>query len=65
VLTDLMMPGGDGYALLEQLPAALPAIVITGLDVPAPPRAAALLNKTALTRDRLAFAIRGAGEAAR
>ena len=60
VLTDLVMPGVDGSALLERLPADLPAIVITGLDVPAPPRAAALLHKEELTRERLAFAIRSA-----
>jgi CheY-like chemotaxis protein/anti-sigma regulatory factor (Ser/Thr protein kinase) len=65
VLTDLMMPGGDGYALLERLPAVLPAIVITGLAVPPPPRAAALLHKAEITRERLAFAIRGVSEAAR
>ena len=60
VLTDLIMPGVDGGALLERLPAGLPTIVITGLDVPAPPRASALLHKGELTRERLAFAIRGA-----
>ena len=65
VITDLMMPGGDGYALLERLPATLPAIVITGLDVLPPPRAAALLRKTEITRERLAFAIREVSEAAR
>ncbi len=58
VLADLGMPHVDGHALLDQLPAALPAIVITGRDGPAPPRAAALLPKDQLTRDRLAFAIR-------
>ena len=58
VLTDLRMTGMDGDSLLERLPPALPAIVITGLDVPAPPRAAALLRKEELTRERLAFAIR-------
>ena len=58
VLADLGMPHVDGHALLDRLPAALPAIVITGRDVPAPPRAAALLQKDRLTRDRLAFAIR-------
>ena len=58
VLADLGMPGVDGRTLLERLPAALPAIIITGLDVPAPPRAAALLRKEELTRERLAFAIR-------
>ena len=60
VLTDLIMPGVDGGALLERLPVGLPTIVITGLDVPAPPRASALLHKADLTRERLAFAIRGA-----
>ena len=58
VLADLGMPGVDGNALLERLPAGLPAIIITGLDVAAPPRAAALLHKEELTRERLAFAIR-------
>ena len=65
VLTDLIMPGLDGSALLERLPADLPAIVVTGLDVATPPRAAALLHKRELTRERLAFAIRGAIGAAR
>ncbi|MDX6419929.1 MAG: hypothetical protein QOG28_4549 [Trebonia sp.] len=58
VLADLGMPGVDGSTLLERLPATLPAIIITGLDVPTPPRAAALLRKEELTRERLAFAIR-------
>jgi signal transduction histidine kinase len=57
VLADLGMPGMDGSALLERLPAGLPAIVITGLDVAAPPRAGALLRKEELTRERLAFTI--------
>jgi hypothetical protein len=52
------MPGVDGKALLERLPAGLPAIVITGHEEPPPPRAAALLHKDELTRERLAFAIR-------
>jgi len=58
VLADLGMPGVEGHALLERLPAALPAIIITGLDVAVPPRAAALLRKEELTRERLAFTIR-------
>ena len=60
VLADLRMPGMDGVTLLGQLPAAVPAIVITGLDVEPPPRAAAMLHKDELTRDRLAFTIRNA-----
>jgi signal transduction histidine kinase len=65
VLADLGMPGLDGYAVLDQLPAGLPAIIITARDVAAPPRAAALLRKDQLTRDRLAFAIRRAQQAGR
>jgi signal transduction histidine kinase len=65
VLADLRMPGADGDSLLARLPAALPAIVITGLDVAAPPRAAALLRKEELTRERLAFAIRRISQVAR
>jgi signal transduction histidine kinase/CheY-like chemotaxis protein len=65
VLADLSMPGMDGHALLDRLPPGLPAIVITGLDVEPPPRAAALLHKDDLTRERLAFAIRRAGRRAR
>ena len=65
VLADLGMPGVDGQALLERLPSGLPAIIITGLDVPPPPRAAALLRKDQLTWERLAFAIRRAGRAGR
>jgi signal transduction histidine kinase len=64
VLADLRMPGMDGIALLGQLPASVPAIIITGLDVVPPPRAAALLRKDELTGDRLAFAIRNACGAA-
>ena len=60
VLADLGMPRVDGNALLEQLPPALPAIIITGRDVAAPPRASSLLPKDQLTRERLAFAIRRA-----
>ena len=58
VLADLRMPGVDGNTLLDRLPATLPTIVITGLDVAAPPHAAALLHKEELTRARLAFTIR-------
>ena len=58
VLADLGMPRLDGSVLLDRLPPDLPAIVITGRDVPAPPRAAVLLHKDQLTRERLAFAIR-------
>jgi len=59
VLTDLRMPGLDGTALLARLPAPLPAIVVTGADVPPPPRAAAVLRKDDLTRERLEFTLRG------
>jgi signal transduction histidine kinase len=65
VLADLRMPGVDGYALLDRLPATVPAIIITGLDVPTPPRAAALLRKDELTRERLSFAIRRVSEVTR
>jgi signal transduction histidine kinase len=65
VLADLRMPGMDGDSLLDRLPPTLPAIVITGLDVPAPPRAVALLRKEELTRERLAFAIRRASQVTR
>jgi signal transduction histidine kinase/CheY-like chemotaxis protein len=65
VLADLSMPGTDGHTLLDRLPAGLPAIVITGLDVATPRRAAALLRKDDLTRERLAFAIRRISRAAR
>jgi signal transduction histidine kinase/CheY-like chemotaxis protein len=58
VLADLRMPGMDGYALLERLPGSVPAIVITGLHAEPPPRAASLLHKEELTRERLAFMIR-------
>jgi signal transduction histidine kinase/CheY-like chemotaxis protein len=59
VLADMRMPGLDGGALLARLPATVPAVVITGADVPPPPRAAALLRKDELTRERLEFTIRG------
>jgi signal transduction histidine kinase/CheY-like chemotaxis protein len=60
VLADLGMPGIDGHALLARLPSELPAIIITGRDEPPPARAAALLHKDQLTRERLEFAIRHA-----
>jgi len=63
VLADLAMPGMDGHALLAGLPAAVPAIIITGRDEAPPPRAAALLHKDQLTRQRLLFAIRHACQA--
>jgi signal transduction histidine kinase/CheY-like chemotaxis protein len=59
VLTDLRMPGLDGSTLLARLPAPVPAIVVTGADVPPPPRAAAVLRKDELTRERLEFTLRG------
>ena len=59
VLADMKMPGLDGAAMLARLPASVPAIIITGADVPTPPRAAALLRKDELTRERLEFTIRG------
>jgi signal transduction histidine kinase/CheY-like chemotaxis protein len=65
VLADLGMPRIDGKALLDQLPPALPAIIITGRHTPAPPRASGLLHKDELTRERLAFAIRRVSRAAR
>jgi signal transduction histidine kinase len=66
VLADLGMPVMDGSTLLDRLPSALPAIVITGRDVTAsPPGAAALLHKDHLTRERLAFAIRQVGQVPR
>jgi signal transduction histidine kinase/CheY-like chemotaxis protein len=64
VLADLAMPRIDGGTLLDQLPPALPAIIITGRDVPPPPRASSLLQKDQLTRERLAFAIRRASRVA-
>jgi signal transduction histidine kinase/CheY-like chemotaxis protein len=65
VLADLNMPGIDGHTLLGRLPPGLPAIVITGRDIDTPPRAAALLHKDDLTRERLAFAIRRISRSAR
>jgi signal transduction histidine kinase len=58
-LVDLRMPVMDGYALLERLPAAIPAVVITSAETEEPPpRASGLLRKDELSRDRLAYAIR-------
>ena len=59
VLADMRMPGMDGTALLARLPAPVPAIIVTGADVPPPPRAAAMLRKDELTRERLEFTLRG------
>ena len=65
VLADLRMPDIDGNALLEHLPASLPAIIITGMDGDQPRRASALLRKDELTRERLAFTIRGVSRSTR
>jgi len=59
VLTDMRMPGMDGTALLARLPASVPAIIVTGADVPPPSRASGVLRKDELTRERLEFALRG------
>jgi len=59
VLTDMRMPGMDGTTLLARLPAPVPAIIVTGADAPPPPRAAAVLRKDELTRERLEFTLRG------
>src|SRR6476661_8690604 len=58
VLADMRMPGMDGSALLARLPATVPAIIVTGADVTPPPRAAAMLRKDELTRERLEFTLR-------
>jgi CheY-like chemotaxis protein/anti-sigma regulatory factor (Ser/Thr protein kinase) len=63
VLADLVMPGVDGLALIDQLPPSVPAIIITSLDTERPRRAAALLRKEDLTREMLAFTIRNVGRA--
>jgi signal transduction histidine kinase len=65
VIADLGMPGIDGHALLDRLPADLPAIIITGRDEETPARAAALLHKDRLTRQQLEFAIRRASQETR
>jgi signal transduction histidine kinase/CheY-like chemotaxis protein len=59
VLADMRMPGMDVDTLLSQLPASVPAILVTGADVSAPARASAMLRKDELTRERLEFTIRG------
>jgi signal transduction histidine kinase/CheY-like chemotaxis protein len=61
VLADMRMPGMDGATLLARLPASVPAIVVSGADVPPPPRAAAVLRKDELTRERLEFTLRVIG----
>jgi signal transduction histidine kinase len=65
-LVDLRMPGLDGYALLERLPAGIPALVVTSGDPGGlPPRASGLLRKDQLTAERLRYAINkimGAGD---
>jgi CheY-like chemotaxis protein/anti-sigma regulatory factor (Ser/Thr protein kinase) len=58
VLADMRLPGLDGGALLARLPAGVPAVIITSADQPVPPRAAALLRKDELTKERLEFTIR-------
>jgi signal transduction histidine kinase/CheY-like chemotaxis protein len=58
LLADMRMPGLDGGTLLARLPAAIPAIIITSADLRPPARAAALLRKDELTRERLEFTIR-------
>jgi CheY-like chemotaxis protein/anti-sigma regulatory factor (Ser/Thr protein kinase) len=65
VLADMAMPGLDGAALLARLPASVPAIIVTGGDAPRSPRAAALLRKDELTKERLEFTIRGVMRGAR
>ena len=66
MLADLRMPGMDGHALLDRLPAAAARDHHHAASTwPAPPRAAALLRKDELTRERLAFAIRSASRATR
>ncbi len=65
-LVDLRMPGLDGYALLERLPAGIPAIIISSSDPgELPRRASAVLRKDQLTADRLRYAmtrIKGVGD---
>jgi signal transduction histidine kinase/CheY-like chemotaxis protein len=59
VLVDLRMPGTDGQAVLGRLPSSVPAIVVTATNTgDCPRRASALLRKSELTREWLAFTIR-------
>jgi signal transduction histidine kinase len=59
VLADMRMPGLDGAALLARLPASVPAIIITGADVPPTPRGEDPMRKEKTTKERLEFTIRG------
>jgi signal transduction histidine kinase len=54
-----LLSNGIKYTDRGALLARLPAVIITGADGPAPPRAAALLRKDELTPERLEFTIRG------
>jgi signal transduction histidine kinase len=58
VLADLVMPVPERSTLLERLHPRVPVIIITGLNVEPPRRAAALVRKDELTRERLEFRIR-------
>jgi signal transduction histidine kinase len=58
VLADLIMPVPDGGPLLERLHPRVPVVIITSMDVEPPRRAAGLVRKDELTRERLEFLIR-------
>jgi len=58
VLADLTMPAPDGSPLLERLHPSVPVVIVTGMEVEPPRRAAGLVRKDELTRDRLEFLIR-------
>jgi CheY-like chemotaxis protein len=60
LIADMLMPELDGGGLLARAPSSVPAIIITGLDMERPARAAALLRKDELSAERLEFAIRRA-----